>query len=75
MKKATHIYYIIGIIITAVCAFILGDSMENPDEKEYFVETENLLDTIYNAEPEVFDSIMNTETYYKYEEARENIQF
>lgn len=73
MKKQAHIYYIIGIIITAVCAFMLGDSMENPDEKEYFVETENLLDTIYNAEPEVFDSIMHTETYYKYEEARDNI--
>lgn len=75
MKKAIHIQYIIGIIIAAVGGFLLGDSMENPDEVEYYNKTETLLDSIYNAEPQVFDSITHSNTYYEYEEARENVKF
>lgn len=75
MKKATYIYYILGLIITAVCAFMLGDSYSRSEELyEYYGTVEVLLDSMHDDNPEWFDSIMKTEDYYKYEESRYDLE-
>lgn len=63
---------IIGLIMIYIAYHIRTSRVDS--HWDYYEATEQLLDKAYDMDPEFMDSVMHTEEYYQYEEARELLQ-
>lgn len=62
------------IVVTGFACYNAGKSKVYESQDEYYNKTEALLDSInviYNDS--FYDTVMETDTYYEYEVARENL--
>lgn len=77
MKESTK-ENIVGSIIVGVIVFcalhFFGPSLNKGAEKEYYNKTEALLDSINTWHESFMDTVMETDVYYEYEVARENLK-
>lgn len=65
---------IICIAIGVVSHHISGHSATIEARNEYYNKTEALLDSIHKWDESFMDSVMETDSYYEYEVARENLR-
>lgn len=83
MKKS--IIIVIGsfllVILTTIGSFILGGTYATTNYQNqvkayhnYYQKTEILLDSVYSQNEDYFrDVLMETDTYFNYEESRDNL--
>ena len=66
---------VIIIIITLACfaSYNAGKSSVYKAENNYYNKVEELLDSINNWDESFMDTVMETDTYYEYEIAREGL--
>ena len=70
-----------NIILTAICSFLLWGTIaticfQNQVKAyhNYYQKTEILLDSVYSQNEDYFrDVLMETDTYFNYEESRDNL--
>lgn len=70
-----------AIILTAIVSFLLGGTIATTHFKNqvkayhnYYQKTEILLDSIYSQNENFFlDALMETDTYFHYEESRDSL--
>lgn len=75
MMRKTLKFLIIMVTIAIIAGGIYsaGKASSDKDRREYFNRTEALLDSIYNWNPDLMDTAMETDVYYEYEVARDKI--
>ena len=69
------------LILTSIGSFLLGGTIATTHFKNqvkayhnYYQKTENLIDTLYSQNENYFyDVLMETDTYFHYEESRDNL--
>lgn len=71
------VLYVCGLIVSIIClcigAYMAGYRSGIANFDEYYEKTECLLDTIYIEYPDFSDIIMDSDTYYEYELAKDKI--
>lgn len=69
----------LGAAVAATCLFLggyyRGISENFAPYVNYYQRTEELLDTIYNQDAAYFDVLMETDVYYYYECAKDNLNY
>ena len=78
MKRTNQIGAIIAAIVILACFFFAfyhaGKASVYKNRWEYYQRTEALLDSICNWQDSFMDTVMETDTYYEYEVAREDLE-
>lgn len=63
----------ITFVLTSVSFYHIGQSVVYTHEYTYYIKTEALLDSICAWDDTFHDTVMSTDVYYAYEEARANL--
>lgn len=72
-----NVWVILFLCVVAITSFIcynVGKSEVYKAQYNYYEKTEALLDSIYNWDESFMDTVMETDAYYEYEVAKEEIQ-
>lgn len=68
------ILFLCTVAITSFICYNAGKSEVYESNYNYYEKTEALLDSIYNWDESFMDTVMETDIYYEYELAKENMQ-
>lgn len=68
------ILFLCAVAITSFICYNVGKSEVYKAQYNYYEKTEALLDSIYNWDESFMDTVMETDAYYEYELAKEEIQ-
>lgn len=77
MKIIKILQIVIGLIIVifiCIASYNAGRNSVYKEEYKYYEKTEILLDSINKWDNSFMDTVMETDTYYEYEVARENLR-
>ena len=75
MKKEDKIIIVLALMLMFLAGIIgynMGESHVYSMDNEYYTHTEALLDSINNWNESFIDTVMESDTYYEYELARES---
>lgn len=78
MKTIKAIKIVLFLLIIGLFSFAsynAGKSTVYSQQNEYYEKTEALLDSINNIDESFMDTVMETDAYYEYETAKENITY
>lgn len=77
MKKkiVLSLAFTVSFIAVFLGGYYRGVSQTVSPINEYYIHTEALLDTIYNQDSAYFDVLMETDVYYYYEVAKDNLNY
>lgn len=70
IRKNLYKYALVILLIAG--AYFYGISIEKGKTREYYNSTESLLDTIASKYKDFNDVIVETDSYYQYEQSKEN---